>query len=477
MSDHSNKSEICLLLIPFLILGCLRLAGFDGMVGQDGYAYADYAKRIREAWLGGAHPGDFFWPPGYPILGALLSFTGFPVPLSLQLISCLSLSGTLILVGRFIKRTYPQSSHQSIFAYLVLFGLCAPYFFRNGMVTTSDMAACFMVSMSLNYGSRYVQNYKWIDLILVAFSVSFGTLIRYPVAVLLAPWVLYLAWKGIRYGKNTWHYLAVFIPLAVVALYIWFKPDYTAFLQHRALTSWNFANYFTGSFSTTEGYTRHLLPNLVFVFSPLFHPGWILPGLVFLFWTFKSGERLSGMFPFVILPYLTFGLFLAGYQDQNPRHLLIGFPMILFCCFHGFDHYFGLFRERKFFIPLMILIGMVQVLLSARALKSGFLRNALERKVTERLRLLEGKTQVPVLYGFDMDIALASRGVPFEVRSLFREEYAGFERGALVLFNEKALSGQWKGKNPMINWEKLKNNYTLRSMETFDRGWQLYSIE
>ena len=477
MATRLYKYEILLLLVPMAIMGCLRLADFDGMVGQDGYAYVDYARKIRQWWQGGIHPGDFFWPPGYPILGALFSFSGLSVPLCMQVISCLSLSGTLIFTGWLIKSYYPQHEHKGLYSYLVLFGLFAPYFFRNGMVTTSDMTACLMVSMCLYYGNLYVQNYKWTHLMALAFAISIGTLVRYPVAVVLAPLVFHLAWIWIRDVKNAWHLLVVLIPLAVIALYLLFKPDYTAFLGHRALSNWAFKNYFIGAFNTEDGSTHHFLPNLIFIFSPFFHPGWIWPGLVFIWFSLKSKEGLPGLFLFGILPYLTYALFLAGNPDQNPRHLLIGFPMVLFCCYRGYDQFFRIPGFRRYLKPALVLVLTIQILLSARALQPSFKRNVLERHLVDRLRALNEQASVPVLYGFDMDIAMASRGVPFEVRNLYREEYAGFERGALVLFNEEGLSGQWKGKNPMINWEKLKNNYRLIIIETYKNGWQLYRIE
>ncbi|MBK8391317.1 MAG: hypothetical protein IPL23_19375 [Saprospiraceae bacterium] len=95
--------SILLFIIPIFILIILRLLGFDGMAGQDGYAYVDYAKNIRNWFDGGAHPGSFFWPPGYPLFGALLSYLGISIPLSMQLVSCLSLSGVLFYVQKFIN--------------------------------------------------------------------------------------------------------------------------------------------------------------------------------------------------------------------------------------------------------------------------------------------------------------------------------------------------------------------------------------
>jgi len=477
MNTNSNRADLYLLILPLMLLALLRLAGFDGMVGQDGYAYVDYARNIRQWLQGGVHPGDFFWPPGYPLLGAMISFLGFSVPFSMQLVSCLSLSGTLIFTGRLIKCYYPQHENKSLYTYLFLFGLFAPYFFRNGMVTTSDMTACLMVSLVLYYAYQYVQHFKLSHLVVVAIAVSIGALVRYPVAVILAPLVIYLAWIWLRKVKNQWHLLVVLIPLAVISFYLLFKPDYTSFLGHKALGSWSVSNYFTGTFNTDDGRTTHILPNLIFIFSPFYHPGWIWPGLVFSWFVFKSKEGLSGLFLFGLLPYLTYALFLAGNPDQNPRHLLIGFPMVLFCCYPGYDQLYNKYKTWRFLKPAMVLLLTIQVFLAARAFQASFKRNALERQLVARLIDLKDLTRVPVLYSFDMDIALASRGIPFEVRNLFKEEYIDFERGALVLFNEKGLNGQWKGKNPMINWEKLKHNYQLNRLESSVDGWELYEIE
>lgn len=477
MTTNSNRADLYLLILPLMLLALLRLAGFDGMVGQDGYAYVDYARNIRQWLLGGVHPGDFFWPPGYPLLGALISFLGLSVPFSMQLVSCLSLSGTLIFTGRLIKCYFPLHEKKNLYNYLFLFGLFAPYFFRNGMVTTSDMTACLMVSLSLYYGYRYMQHYKWIDLMVVAFVVSFGLLVRYPVAVLLAPVVFYMAYIWLLDVKKPWHLLVIFVPLVVIIFYVLFKPDYTSFLGHKALASWSISNYFTGTFNTVDGSTRHILPNLVFVFTPFFHPGWIWPGLVFTWFLFKSKEGLSGWFLFGLLPYLTYALFLAGNPDQNHRHLLIGFPMVLFCCYGGYDQLYHSLKAGRFFKPALVLLFTLQVCLSARAFQPAFNRNALERHLAQRLNDLKGQAKVPVLYSFDMDIALVSRGIPFNVFNLFTGEYNNFERGALVLFNERVMKGQWKGKNPMVNWEKLKNNYKLIRLESYEDGWELYKIE
>lgn len=71
------------LLLLLLLLGATLLArlwlirqgSFDGLYGQDPYAYHNYAVGpLRDSLLALAPPPPFHWPPGYPYLVALASF-------------------------------------------------------------------------------------------------------------------------------------------------------------------------------------------------------------------------------------------------------------------------------------------------------------------------------------------------------------------------------------------------------------------
>src|SRR5438132_5546560 len=62
--------------------------GFDGLYGQDAYAYFDYATvSVRRSIMSGAPLEAFFWPPGYPLLVALASLAIGPSALAGQVVS------------------------------------------------------------------------------------------------------------------------------------------------------------------------------------------------------------------------------------------------------------------------------------------------------------------------------------------------------------------------------------------------------
>ncbi|MBV9354105.1 MAG: hypothetical protein JO023_01130 [Chloroflexi bacterium] len=91
-------------VVPALLLA-LR-AGFDGLYGQDAFAYADYALGPVRDWLRAGElsaPPAFYWPPGYPILVAAASFTVGARPLAGQLVSllgaALTAAATTVLAG------------------------------------------------------------------------------------------------------------------------------------------------------------------------------------------------------------------------------------------------------------------------------------------------------------------------------------------------------------------------------------------
>src|SRR5690349_18059265 len=90
---------------PALLFGLLALPAsaialfrnFDGLYGQDAYAYFDYSVgSVRHSLLHLAPLEPFFWPPGYPILVALASLLVGPVPLAGQAVSLVA--GALVAV-------------------------------------------------------------------------------------------------------------------------------------------------------------------------------------------------------------------------------------------------------------------------------------------------------------------------------------------------------------------------------------------
>src|SRR5712691_2476644 len=81
-------SLVVALLLVLPAAGMAIGRGFDGLYGQDAYAYFDYATvSVRRSIVQIAPLEAFFWPPGYPLLVALASFVIGPSALAGQAVS------------------------------------------------------------------------------------------------------------------------------------------------------------------------------------------------------------------------------------------------------------------------------------------------------------------------------------------------------------------------------------------------------
>jgi hypothetical protein len=79
------------LIIPLAAGGTALFERFDGLYGQDAFAYFEYAMGpVRQSLLDLRPPPPFFWPPGYPIAVALVSLPLGVSPLVAQLVSLAS---------------------------------------------------------------------------------------------------------------------------------------------------------------------------------------------------------------------------------------------------------------------------------------------------------------------------------------------------------------------------------------------------
>ena len=80
------------------------------------------------------------------------------------------------------------------------------------------------------------------------------------------------------------------------------------------------------------------------------------------------------------------------------------------------------------------------------------------------------------LYTCSVSGALASYEVTNPITDLYYERVSTVAPHALLLFNYNEFSEHFKDSNPMLNWNFIKENYTLVSLRSYPFGWQLYSI-
>ncbi|MBK8555269.1 MAG: glycosyltransferase family 39 protein [Lewinellaceae bacterium] len=468
------------------ILGGLILAvvswglDFNGLYGQDAHEYLRQSRNLLATFHGAPQApvqmGDAEMAGGYPLAGALLCMLGLDVLLALRLVSMLAAIGSVWLFERNLKLISPGARLQGRVSYSLLLLLLAPVFFRAGIAVMSDMLGLMLVLAVFQQMLTALDRGSLGPLIWAAFLAGLAVVTRFSMAVLLFPALLVAALQLIRMG----HRMALFWML--LAGLIGLSPHYYLKMglaghvfDHSMFRLWSIGNFWTGTFENANGMARYTLPNILYVLFPLMHPGFclLLPGLLLLS---KKTDWLLPAKRMLLISLTVYLFFLAGIPHQNLRYLLPAYAILLLLLFPAWDRMvsYGEFFFPKIAFTLLTLTLLVQLAGNVYLLRPMVQRAAMERTMANDLRtVLPDGAQV---YGFDVDIALQSYLPNLHWHNLWTERYPQFPNGAFVIFNEPALRTQWAGKNPMLNWENLSQNYPLSVQKTLPNGWVLYRI-
>lgn len=459
--------------LPFLLLALgfvvLQGLGFDGLFGQDPYAYLGLGKSLS-LYFQGAGPKPFsHYPAGFALVPALISLLGVPILWAFRLLVLLCGLGVLYLLRRFLLDLYPfERTRITVFLCLVVL---APAFVKGSLVVLSDVPAAFLVLASVWFLYRF-----WIDahtenLMLSALGSGLAWTFRDGVLPLCLVSGFVLLVLGFRSGKPVFALLSLVsgLSLAFSIRSLAGMPDFNS---HPYSSAWSFANFFAGSFHTADGHRTAEWPNLFFWTSVFWHRSFLLPGLVLSLAALFSGAWKRPFFGLLLAVCGMYILFLAGLPVQNHRYLLVIFPFVVLLLFPGFLWCWELLRERKWALIPAVLVFPAQVLLAARAMAKPLQFNALERELAADLQSYSQQT----IYSFSVDIALRERLPEVKWVSLWERSYSEFPGSAFVLFNEAEFANEWKGQNPMNNFDRLKASGRLQVLKTWPSGWTLYAI-
>lgn len=445
---------------------------FNGLYGQDAHEYYRYGKAMYEFFRGGEHPGAFFWPVIYPGAGAALACLLRDPLLALQGISVLAFAGTAGLLYSLLQHLH-RAKNMHALLFVVLFFSLSPLCLNAAHVVMSDMLAAFLVMLAVYSLLRLENHFSLFWLLLCAFSAAAACSTRYAAVVLLFPAGLRVLYLG--YTHKAWGALLSALLLACLVLVPHFllkEEKWSQFLQSDIFLGWHPLNLFRRRMESPSGMFSYPLPNLLYTFYHAYHPGYLFVGALLVAGVQKQ-DFASALSKTLLACVLLYALFIAGIPLQNKRFLLISFPMLLMLLYPSFQRLWQRFVRGKGRILVPGALVAVQLFIFLQVFKPLYRFNQLQESVATALHSRPER----VVYAFALDPAIRSYGIPQEVRNLWTEAYTDFEPGALVLFNEPLLAEQWKGRNPMINWEKLRRQHRLDTLRHWEGGWTLYRIE
>lgn len=321
---------------------------FDGLYGQDAFAYFRFARAIWPHLLHGAPLPLLYWPRGYPAaIAALLPLTGGG-PLAGQLVSALAMAGgaaaTFGLVQELERRAASDGQSPSRDAdptARLVAGLCVAasgVSLRNSQVVMADGLAFGLTAMALWAIARYLRAGRGGWLVLAAVGVAFGAVTRWQIGMLALPLGAALlverpmSTSGESPRRWPWFVAAAAVGALILGSQLWTAHAVPkSFAQHEWLQRWSPLNAFRRSFHTTEGAARYRFPVGVFYGVRAGWPDAFFPTLAVLAlagaWSVWRGRRRIELLLLLGWPLVNWA-FISGIPYENPRFVWPSLPSI-----------------------------------------------------------------------------------------------------------------------------------------------------
>ncbi len=478
-----------LLLFLFALLVRLALAAktqFDGLYGQDAFAYFYYALDLRAATAAGQSPPPFAWPIGYPMLVALaVSMIGSQASAG-QIVSLLTGAAIAPLVYLLVLAVRPQAylggmvagALTAVAAELTLYSLAA----------MSDAAGLFWATLSAWLLLRYLSRWQMGWLAAAAAALSLAIMTRWVYGLLIIPWGVaallaaqeaHLPWRRGAAAAAT----ALLIGIALIGSQ--FIGDIGGEWSHTVdlrVVRWHPANAFKSAVQNSDGFFDYGRPTALYYLLPGGHPAYIFPlftpflliGLWVVRWQRPTFIALLVGWP------LTIYLFLAGMAWQNWRFPLALFPPLLVLVGLGLDWLWVRLAVR--WRPLL-LAYCVAVLLGSALWAVRDVGNFAAWANQNRQIALDIGQQLPpdvTLLAFGLT-ATVQHYTAVDTREIFLltaadlQEIVREEATVYLLINPDNVQSQWVGKSPAQNLAWLQSHTRLTPIAQYD-DFVLYQI-
>ncbi|MEP7291550.1 MAG: phospholipid carrier-dependent glycosyltransferase [Chloroflexota bacterium] len=472
-----KRLDLWLMVGIFALSLALRLAfaaNFDGLYGQDPYAYYHFAGDLRSALGNHSALEPFFWPLGYPALLAL-SFTIFgTTPLTAQAVNIL-LGALLPPLVYVLARQIGAKRLGALAAGLIVAG-CGQAI-QSSIVVMADIPALFwatLTAVTLLYYCRADQR-RW--LVIAALTLALACITRWLYLALIPVWLaaLLLTWRGIRWRDSLAAGAAaalVLLPQAAVSV----QSPYPV-LNHAWVEGWQPGNALSHQFDNADGHFDYAQINALFYAQPFYDAYYLAPlfapfVLVGIWSMRRQRPKLALLLGWALLPYL----FLAGIPYQNIRFALILVPPVALLVGVGLETLFShpnlvlrsVSLRRSAFAALLI-AGLIFTIRADQPIIESFVAHQLSDKNAVQWAILHIPADAR-LYAFGLTLPLQTYA-PFEVHELYNETpdtIAGLQadgKAGYLFVNVWVIAHQWAGRPLEATYDWLRDEVGLEYLD------------
>lgn len=517
------KTSLSLFLIAlFIRLAAVFFWQFDGLYGQDAYAYWQQAVAITQTLpYGQPPPTDFFWPNGYPLLIAIWMFILGQTAWAGQLPALLCgaalsplvffLSCDLFLENN--SQLVIRSSRAGLMAGLIV--AVAGQAILSSIVIMADMPALFWATLAAWLVVRAVKNSGELKgtqgnsgelsspappllrspavFFLAAGAALALAIISRWLYVLIVPalvfFVIFNYWQAGQIRKLYWQPLgAVFSGALILGPQLWFSLNKPEGLAHSWLLGWSPANFFQREFENIDGHFLYQLPNFIFYAQPAGHPAYTFPilGVAALWAIWRLGQTRQWAALILLLGWaVPVYLFLAGIPYQNFRFSLTLYVPLVVLTGYGLSDLLS--REGKkqgskgaggqggkfspAIIKLVITLSLLGMLAWAYPMLDSFLKGQNQSKIiTTQVERTLPEHATLITFGLTLTVQHYTQ---LNTLEFFYLDEASLQTltespGPLyLLLDLNSIKTQWRGKTPEINYQWLQKHTTLTEIGLF----------
>jgi 4-amino-4-deoxy-L-arabinose transferase-like glycosyltransferase len=463
-----------LIVLPLLVLvptlAFIAVRRFDGLYGQDAFAYYDYSLGpLRQALIDRAPLPAFFCPPGYPLLVALTSFL---VGNAAGQVVSLAMGALVPLLTALLARAlFPTERWLPLLAG-VLVAACGQLW-QSSMVIMADTTGLALATLAAFAVARYARGRHLAWLLLASAAICGALLSRWIYGLVALPLALYVLAARPKVGDALAALLVGLLLLAPVLaqplLGLVQDPSApAAFAGNFQVYSWSPANAFQREFNTPDGTLSYERPNGLYyalapgnlaLFGPLLAP-LLLLGLLVGLRTWR-GQAMLLVLGWAAIVYA----FHAGAPWQNFRFALAYVPplaILIAAALCWLAHWL----ETRIVVA-WLLLGLVVMSFGAVRLVNGFVN----RQQDERLLVSWVESQVPPdaqLLAFGPTLTFTHFSA-LPTRDLFDLPDAELRSTSptYLLVDVSNLEAQWQRQRPAQVYEALRDGPGLRLLGSF----------
>ena len=469
---HIINGLLLFVLALFIRVSIVVYHSFDGLYGQDGFAYYHFAQDLLTFVSTRMPPPPFFWSIGYP-LHLAIGFKLLNISPQTALIFSIGMGALLPVLVYGVAIQFSLKPAYAFLAGLLL--VFSGQALQSSVVIMSDIPALFWAVLSLFALLRYADAKKRRWLILCGLALSFACLTRWIYLIFPPFFILFLliVWKRrIRWLDIILTIIVASLPTIPQLIYNLYNP--TPLLNHSWVQGWSPLNTISQDFINIDGTFHYEKINALFYAYPTYDLSYLSPLLtIFIivgciaFVRQQQWQTTFLLLGWLILPYL----FLAGIPYQNIRFALILFPAVAILIGFGLQAITSIRHPIKWAGILLCLVGLLHTGVNGFDYANSFVEHHQSEK--DVITWLDGK--IPddaTLYTFGSTLTL-EHYTDYSIIEIFYESpntlnqrwFRG--RTDYLLLNIWQIENQWQGRDPQANYHWFRDERGLTEIDKF----------